>query len=206
MPDLDDLKALESYFAHHFDSVLFPVLAEHYRERKDFPRAQKVLEIGFGYHPGFIPGLYVQAKIHLAEEDLKSAEEVSKRIIALDPRHYQAHLLLAEVQEKLGRAPSTLRRRYREILDIHPGDDRAREGLEKPKTVPRKAGPAGDLANLSISPRMATFTLMAILKSQKLYDQALDVLTAMSRKEGADTERIDRERKELLILLKVEVE
>lgn len=205
MLDLTDLKALEFYFADHFDTLLFPVLAEHYLLRNEFSRAHKVSEIGLSHHPEFVPGLFIQARIYLEEGDLNSAEKTLKKILTMDPGHYQAHHLLADVQTKLGRAPSTLRRRYKKILEIYPGDERAREGLEKPiSKEPPKAESPENLLGLSISPKLATFTLMAILKSQKLYDQALGVLSVMSGKEGADIKRIERERKELLRLLKVE--
>lgn len=208
MPDLDNLKDLEFYFAHHFETVLFPVLAEHYLVTNDYSRAHKVLEIGLGYHPDFVEGLFIQAKTYLAEGDVKSSEKVFKKVIALDPGHYQAHVLLVQVQTELGRAPSTLRRLSKRILAINPGDKQAKAWLEKPIKRDRKArvkkpGKSGELAEVTISPQLATFTLMAVLKAQKLYDQALEVLAVMSQKEGADTERIEEERQDLLRLLKV---
>lgn len=206
--EFDDLTALELYFADHFDTVLFPLLAEHYLLQGDFQRAHKVCEIGLDHHPDFVPGLFIEARTYLAEGEIKRSEKILKRIKTLDPGHYQAHVLLAEVATQLGCADSTLRRLYSRILEINSGDEKARAWLEKPlkkeiKLPPKKTTVREDLVNLSISPQLATFTLMTILKSQKLYDQALEVLVVMSRKEGADMERIEQEREELLNLLKM---
>ena len=208
MLDLNNLIDLETYFADHFDTVLFPVLAEHYLLKNDFIRAHKVCEIGFGFHPDSIPGLFIEAKTFFFEKKLKSSEIILKKIVNLDPGHYQALVLLTEVQTELGRADTALRKLYNRILEINSDEQKARNWLEKPlpkrKTTPDKKGPvANDLANLQISPQLATFTLMTILKSQKLYDQALEVLIVMSQKEGVDMERIKKEREELLALLKM---
>jgi len=204
MIDLKNVKDLEYYFADHFNTVLFPVLAEHYLLSSDYLRAHKVCEIGFRNHPDFIPGLFVEARTYLAEKDLKTSERILKKIILLDPGFYNAHVLLAEVQTRLGRADGTLRRLYTRILEIDGDNEKARTWLEKPLKKEKKASVSENLAGVSISPQLATFTLMAILKSQKLYDQALEVLVVMSRKEGADMERIRKEREELLQLLKME--
>ena len=207
--DLNDLKDLEYYFAGNFDTVLFPVLAEHYLLNGDFQRAHKVSEIGLGHHPDFVPGLFIEARTYLSEGEMKKSEKILKQIIALDPGHYNAHILLAEVQTELGRADTTLRKLYSQILEINRDNEKARAWLEKPltkeiKPPSEKTTVKGNLADLSISPQLATFTLMAILKSQKLYDKALEVLVVMSRKEEVDMERIEQERKELLKLLKIE--
>ena len=50
---------------------------------------------------------------------------------------------------------------------------------------------------------MATFTMVAVLKSQKHYQQALSVLSRLEEK-GADIKRISAERIELELLLSAE--
>ncbi|MFQ6676299.1 MAG: tetratricopeptide repeat protein [Fidelibacterota bacterium] len=225
MPDLNNLEALEHYFADHFDTVLFPVLAEHYLLRGDFRRAHKVCEIGLEHHPGFVPGLFVHARTYLAQGELKPAEAVLKTLTDLDPGHYQGLILLAEVQTALGRARGTLEKTYTRILELDRANEKARSWLRKPRrrerrkapprkprrpkpspppptavTEPRRT-PEETLASLSISPQIATFTLMSILKSQELYEQALEVLDVMAEKEGADLGRIREERAVLEELL-----
>ena len=52
--ELNNLTELELYFADHFDTVLFPVLAEIYQNKGQYSRAKKVCEIGLGHHPDSI--------------------------------------------------------------------------------------------------------------------------------------------------------
>jgi hypothetical protein len=47
---------------------------------------------------------------------------------------------------------------------------------------------------MNISPRLATFTLVSVLRNQGLYHQALDVLDVLEE-QGKDLDRINRERK-----------
>ena len=66
-----------------------------------------------------------------------------------------------------------------------------------------KAKPSAALKSapeLKISPEIATFTLVAVLKSQHLYSEALDVLAVMSRKKGADKARIKDELEKLKVI------
>ena len=58
--ELNNLTELELYFADHFDTVLFPVLAEIYQNKGQYSRAKKVCEIGLGHHPESIDGQYIK--------------------------------------------------------------------------------------------------------------------------------------------------
>ena len=58
------------------------------------------------------------------------------------------------------------------------------------------------LSELEVSPKLATFTLVTVLKSQKLYEQALAVLAKMSNKQGVDKKRIAKEKKIIMDLFK----
>ena len=49
--NLTNLTELELYFADHFDTVLFPVLAEIYQDKGEYDRAKRVCEIGLEHHP-----------------------------------------------------------------------------------------------------------------------------------------------------------
>ena len=72
---------LELYFADHFDTALFPVLADTYLQTGDLRRAKKVCEIGLGYTPDNIDGMYTFAKVHLVGGNLKNAENVLKILL-----------------------------------------------------------------------------------------------------------------------------
>jgi hypothetical protein len=70
------------------------------------------------------------------------------------------------------------------------------------KTKTRRAKKQ-DGPQLAISPRIATFTMVNVLKNQNLYHQALDVLDILVTK-GADAEKIEAERVAITELLKAE--
>ena len=63
--ELNNLTELELYFADHFDTVLFPVLAEIYQNKGQYSRAKKVCEIGLGHHPESIDGNTSYLKLSL---------------------------------------------------------------------------------------------------------------------------------------------
>ena len=54
---------------------------------------------------------------------------------------------------------------------------------------------------LNVSARLATFTLVAVLKNQGLFEQALDVLDFLDHK-GDNKKKVDQERKSIQTLLK----
>ena len=81
MIDLKDKTALEFYFADHLDTALFPALADIYLQTGDLRRAKKVCEIGLGYTPDNIDGIYTFAKVHLVGGNLKNAENVLKILL-----------------------------------------------------------------------------------------------------------------------------
>ena len=54
---------------------------------------------------------------------------------------------------------------------------------------------------LKVSPSLATFTLVSVLKNQGLFDQALDVLDHLEKK-GENTEAINIEREIIQTLIK----
>ena len=106
--DLTNLEHLEFYFADNFDTTLFPVLSEHYLLSEDLDRAAQVCKIGLSHDKDSLPGLFLQARVHMARKDLKYAELCLKKIIELDPSFFNAYLLLAEVQSGLKRSQAIL--------------------------------------------------------------------------------------------------
>jgi hypothetical protein len=71
----------------------------------------------------------------------------------------------------------------------------------KPPTIKPQKISEEDLQALDITPRMATFTMVNVLKKQKLYQQALSVLKMLEEK-GADKALISQERQTITELLK----
>ena len=83
--------------------------------------------------------------------------------------------------------------------------------IKTPKTKKRKTPSKNSKAlskktdgpQLAISPRIATFTMVNVLKNQNLFYQALDVLDILVTK-GADPEKIEAERDVIKNLIKEE--
>ena len=261
--DLKNKAELEKYFADHFDTILFPVLADIYRTEGDLSRARKVCEIGLEYHPNNVDGSFVLADISQSEGDLSSAEKLLKNVISIKPLHYKAVVKLAKIQLKLKRAPDSIAKILRKIIKINPthtdankfldqlSNQKAKLSAKKPanesikpvkksevdklkeklvKSPERTGVPADimqksiqakekiigpkppsikpqkiseeELQSLDISPRMATFTKVNVLKKQKLYQQAMSVLRMLEEK-GADSALVNQERQNLQQLIEV---
>jgi hypothetical protein len=71
---------------------------------------------------------------------------------------------------------------------------------EKPKTSVSRVAEKSS-SPLNVSARLATFTLVAVLKNQGLFEQALDVLDVLEQK-GDNKKKVDQERKSIQTLLK----
>ena len=79
--DLDSQIELEIYFADHFDTILFPVLADLYLKNNELNRARKVCEIGLKHHKNDPAGLFVLANIEKVEGNLKEAEKILEHVL-----------------------------------------------------------------------------------------------------------------------------
>jgi len=220
--NLNNQSELESYFADNFDTVLFPILADMYLQNRDLVRARKVCDIGLGYHPDHVDGKFILAMVELEIGNEREAEKLLKDVVLSGTDHLQAAFQLAVVQQSLGRAESTLQKSWNKVIDLDPENREAKSILsiiekgEKPsKTIKRSKPKKGrkptkrrkssskneDEPQLAISPRIATFTMVNVLKNQKLFYQALDVLDILVTK-GADSVKIEQERdviKDLII-------
>ena len=223
---------LELYFADHFDTILFPVLADLYFRQDDLRRARKVCEIGLKHHENDSAGLFLLAQIEKQEGNLKEAEKLLERILLVTRDHLSAAEALCEIQTVLGRATNRLLKSWKRVLDLNPKHETAQtfikkiEGdsviqkqkaitktkvkptAEKEAIAPKKPNnnvpppPAiNDLSEpLKVSSRLATFTLVSVLKNQGLFSQALDVLEALEEK-GESQEAISLERDTIQTLI-----
>ena len=201
--NLTNLTELELYFANHFDTVLFPVLAEIYQRKSDYKRAKRVCEIGLEHHPNSIDGQFILSQAELGLGNLADAEKWMKRVLTQIPDHTSAATSLPMVQEQLGRSTRTLTISWNRAQRVDPGNKFAKDYLStkkgnlkkkegsKPK-IPSKKSSEKQLPT-DISSRLATFTLVNVLKAQGLYHKALDVLDILADK-GADQKRIESER------------
>lgn len=219
--NLTNLTELELYFADHFDTVLFPVLAEIYQDKGEYDRAKRVCEIGLEHHPNSIDGQFVLSQAELGLGNLTGAEKWIKKVLTQIPDHKNAATSLPMVQEQLDRSPTTLKTSWKRAQEVDPDNQFAKDFLSEKKTKPKpkpkkkkekKASvstiphiPVKDkskkplpkdlsVEGVAISPRLATMTLVNVLKGQGLYHQALEVLDILEEK-GEDKKRIAEERK-----------
>ena len=219
--NLTNLTELELYFADHFDTVLFPVLAEVYQAKAEYDRAKRVCEIGLEHHPNSIDGQFILSQAELGLGNLSVAEKWMKKVLTQIPDHKNAATSLPMVQEQLDRSPTTLKTSWKRAQEVDPGNQFAKDFLSiktsKTKTKPKKKKEKKasvstiphipkkekskkplpkDLSveGVAISPRLATMTLVNVLKGQGLYHQALEVLDILEDK-GEDKKRIAEERK-----------
>ena len=199
--ELNNLTELELYFADHFDTVLFPVLAEIYQDKGQYSRAKKVCEIGLGHHPESIDGQYILSQAELGLGNLVKAEKLMIKILYKFPNHIPAASALPMVQEQIGRSKNTLSKSWKGAQEVDPKNKLANEFLtnakKSKKRKTKKAQAKNDkMDDFTISPRLATFTLVHVLKGQELYTRALDVLDILEKK-GENKERIAAERESI---------
>ena len=201
--NLTNLTELELYFANHFDTVLFPVLAEIYQSKSDYKRAKRVCEIGLEHHPNSVDGQFILSQAELGLGNLAGAEKWMKKVLTKIPDHTSAATALPMVQEQLGRSTRTLTISWNRAQRVNPDNKFAKDYLsEKKGNLKKKKGSKLDPPSkkssekqlpTDISSRLATFTLVDVLKAQGLYHKALDVLDILAEK-GADQNRIESER------------
>jgi tetratricopeptide (TPR) repeat protein len=211
--DLKNQIELELYFADHFDTILFPVLADIYFIQEDYRRARKVCNLGLGYHENDAAGRFVLAQVEKADGNLKESEKELKHALKYSPDNIQAAIMLCEIQTVLGRSPSRLLTSWKKVLALDPSNQTAKEFIEKvesdnknktqknkpsTKTI-TKPSKSGDILNVSV--RLATFTLVNVLKNQALFYQALEVLDLLEQK-GEDPDMIRLERDGVKALIK----
>tara|TARA_B110001454_G_C12662827_1_gene410261 strand:- start:433 stop:1122 length:690 start_codon:yes stop_codon:yes gene_type:complete len=219
--DLKNQIELELYFADHFDTILFPVLADIYFSQEDYRRARKVCNIGLGYYENDSAGRYILAQIEKAEGNLKESEKELKHVLKYSPDNIQAAIMLCEIQTVLGRSPLRLLTSWKKVSVLDPSNQTAKEFIEKvesdskdktqkkkstlkkpkklqPKATSKSLEP-GDTLNVSV--RLATFTLVNVLKNQALFYQALEVLDLLEQK-GEDPDMIRLERDAVKELIK----
>ena len=140
--DLTNLKELEEYFADNFDTMLFPVLSEHYLVAGDLDRAERVCDIGLRHNIDSLAGQFLRARIMMAKKDFGEAELSLKKVLDLDLTFLNARVLMAEVQSALKLPKESLQQNYLDILELDPGNRQAMKRLEsivlKPKKKPVK--------------------------------------------------------------------
>ena len=206
--DLSNRTAMELHFADNFETLLFPVLADHYLKDGDLERARKVCAIGLEYHPKNADGLFILGQANRSDGDLQKAEQSFKSVLTNGTVHLQAATGLAEIQTELQRSEVTVVKTWQLVLEWDPSNQSARElvnsfEVKKPQRKVKKikkAAPHKRNGSIEINPRLATFTMVTVLRNQGLNHQALAVLDMLERK-GADSKRIQSEKQDIIKIM-----
>ena len=122
---------LELYFADHFDTILYPVLADIYLEQNDLIRARKVCEIGLKYHDNDPSGLFILAQVEKSEGNLKEAESALELVLLYSVDNLAAAEMLCEIQTVLGRASSRLLKSWKHVLALDQSNKTAKDFVKK---------------------------------------------------------------------------
>jgi len=219
---------LELYFADHFDTILYSVLADIYLNQEDLKRARRVCEIGLRHHENDPAGLFVLAQVEKFEGNLKETEVLLEKVLLYNEDHLAAAELLCEIQTVLGRAQTKLLRSWQHVSKLDPDNQIAEDFIKKVKggklkksleplktNYDNKSQASKKNKNktsqktviekstnpLNVSTRLATFTLVAVLKNQGLFEQALDVLEILDQK-GDNKKKVQQERRLIQTLIK----
>ena len=202
--ELNNITELELYFADHFDTVLFPVLAEIYQSKGEYDRAKRVCEIGLKHHPDSTEGIFILAQAEMGLGNLNVSEKLMKKVLEKYPDHQTAVAALPMIQEQLGRSDNTLSASWKRAQDADPNNQFANDYLSPKKSKNSKKSKTKKpiptdiiLQEVAVSPRLATFTLVHVLKEQGLYNRALDVLDILDEK-GENKDRIEAERQSIM--------
>ena len=122
---------LELYFADHFDTILYPVLADIYLGQNDLKRARKVCEIGLKQYENDPSGLFILAQVEKSERNLKEAESALELVLLYSADNLSAAEMLCEIQTVLGRASSRLLKSWKHVLALDPSNKTAKDFVKK---------------------------------------------------------------------------
>ena len=136
---------LELYFSDHFDTILFPVLADMYLEQDDLKRARKVCDIGLKHHKNNSAGLFILAQVEKAEGNYKETEKSLERILLYTHDHLAAAEMLCEIQTVLGRASNRLLKSWKHVLSLNPDHKTAQNFISKVEGLDIKPKPKKQL-------------------------------------------------------------
>ena len=177
---------LEHKFAEDFSNITFPQLAEIYFLEYDFKRSRLVCQIGLKHAPNNFEGQYVLAKIELIEGNTIKAERILKKIFKSNKSFYKAIKLLIEVRDSLDRSKIETKKIVDILLSQSPDDIFAHQWLKDQENDLPQTTNDSKVEIFNVNPNILSVTFYEILKSQKYYQQAYNVLNDLN-----NTKKID---------------
>lgn len=130
-PELsDEIRRFEEQYAQNPDSLVFARLADLHRKAGRPERALELLDEGLQRHPDYLSAHIVRARCLRALDRRQESEEVFGHVLELDGENLVALRSLAEMAWERGDG-ETARQRLRELLDLDPSNEEARDLLEE---------------------------------------------------------------------------
>jgi len=172
-------KELEHKFAEDFSNSTFPLLADLYFSEHDFERARQVCEIGLQHQDDNLDAQYILAKIELIEGNSIKSERILKSIYHLDPSFTKAIKLLIEVRDSLNRSKAETKKIIDYLLSNAADDIFAHQWLNNNQDhFHNNTDKKIDI--FRINENIISFTFYEVLKHQKYYQQAFNVLNDLN--------------------------
>ena len=195
---------LENQFNNDLSSSLFVVLAQKYFDHRDYQRAAAVCEIGLISHPSSVVGKLILAKTNLCMNKLVDAEKLLLDILSFNPNAINPLKMLVEVQLQLRRDDKKIEKYINKLIVLLPNSEYYSTLISKKEQV-KKVKKVKNYNNLRdflyhIDDSMATFAFYNIVKSQKNYQFAFNILLGIERRSGKSP-KINEEKRVLAPLL-----
>tara|TARA_B100001123_G_C15320338_1_gene1027658 strand:+ start:232 stop:852 length:621 start_codon:yes stop_codon:yes gene_type:complete len=171
---------LEKKFANNFATNTFPLLAEIYLEEHDFYRARKVCEIGLDADSKNSQGKYILAKIELLEGNTIKAERLLKSTYESEPNSIKILKLLIEVRDFLKRSSQETKKLIDYLLKKLPDDVFANQWISNYKSNQSNISLDNNSNEaFKINSNICSITFYELLKNQKYYKTALEMLNQL---------------------------
>ena len=167
---------LEDKFAEDFSNSTFPRLAEVYFLEHDFYRARKVCEIGLKMEGNNLEAQYILAKIELLDGNTIKAERILQNIYKKNTQSTKVLKLLVEVRDSLNRSKNETQKLIKILLSNAPDDVFSHQWTINNQKLFNKKNTNYKMDIFAINNNIISTTFYTILKQQKYYHQALNVL------------------------------
>lgn len=143
-PELsDEIRRFEEQYAQNPDSLVFARLADLHRKAGRPERALEILDEGLERHPDYLSAHIVRARCLRALDRRQESEEVFGHVLELDGENLVALRSLAEMAWERGDG-ETARQWLRELLDLDPSNEEARDLLEEIREGPEQGPGEGE--------------------------------------------------------------
>lgn len=136
-----EIEKLERRVQENPQGRFFASLADAYRKDGQVARALEVVRAGLMIHPDYVSARVVLGRCLVDTGDDPAAEEAFTRVAELDGESVIALKALADIAERRG-DPAAAAKWARQLLNVDPGNDEAREQVTRVEALVGAAPPA----------------------------------------------------------------